>query len=85
MHRGETPLSPEELRARAADKDAVIVLLPDRIDRALLDAAPRLKIVANVAVGYDNLDVRHARAEGRDLHEHAGRPDRRHRRSHVGA
>jgi glyoxylate reductase len=64
MHRGETPLSPEELRARVADKDAVIVLLPDRIDRALLDAAPRLKIVANVAVGYDNLDVRHAKQKG---------------------
>jgi glyoxylate reductase len=64
MHRGETPLSPDELRARAADKDALIVLLPDRIDRALLDAAPRLKIVANVAVGYDNLDVRHAKQKG---------------------
>jgi glyoxylate reductase len=64
MHRGEAPLSAAELRARAADKDAVIVLLPDRIDRALLDAAPRLKIVANVAVGYDNLDVRHARQKG---------------------
>jgi glyoxylate reductase len=64
MHRGDTPLPPDELRARAADKDALIVLLPDRIDRALLDAAPRLKIVANVAVGYDNLDVRHARQKG---------------------
>src|SRR4029450_13347118 len=64
MHRGETPLSPEELRARMVDKDAVVVLLPDRIDRPLLDAAPRLKIVANVAVGYDNLDVRHAKQKG---------------------
>ena len=42
----------------------MIVLLPDRIDRAALDAAPTLKIVANVAVGYDNLDVRHAGAKG---------------------
>ena len=64
MHRGETPLPPEELRARAADKDAIVVLLPDRIDRAVLDAAPRLKIVANVAVGFDNLDVRHAAQKG---------------------
>jgi len=64
MHRGETPLTPEDLRARAADKDALIVLLPDRIDRAVLDAAPRLKIIANVAVGYDNLDVRHAAQKG---------------------
>jgi glyoxylate reductase len=64
MHRGETPLLREELPARAADKDGIIVLLPDRIDRAVLDAAPRLKIVANVAVGYDNLDVRHAAQKG---------------------
>jgi glyoxylate reductase len=64
MHRGEVPLSPEELRERLADKDAVIVLLPDRIDRPALDRATRLKIVANVAVGYDNLDVGHARAKG---------------------
>jgi glyoxylate reductase len=64
MHRGETPLSPQDLRARAADKDALIVLLPDRIDRAVLDVAPQLKIVANVAVGYDNVDVRHARQKG---------------------
>ncbi len=64
MHRGEAPLAPEDLRARAADKDALIVLLPDRIDRAVLDAAPRLKIIANVAVGYDNLDVRHALQKG---------------------
>ena len=64
MHRGQTPLTPEDLRARAADKDALIVLLPDRIDRAVLDAAPRLKIIANVAVGYDNLDVRHAAQKG---------------------
>jgi glyoxylate reductase len=64
LHRGEAPLSPEELRARAADKDAVIVLLPDKVDRAVLDAAPRLKIVANVAVGYDNVDVRHAIQKG---------------------
>ncbi len=64
MHRGEAPLAPEDLRARAAEKDALIVLLPDRIDRAVLDAAPRLKIIANVAVGYDNLDVRHAVQKG---------------------
>jgi len=64
MHRGEAPLAPADLRARAAEKDALIVLLPDRIDRAVLDAAPRLKIIANVAVGYDNLDVRHALQKG---------------------
>jgi glyoxylate reductase len=64
MHRGEVPLSPEELRERLADKDAVVVLLPDRIDRAVLDRATRLKVIANVAVGYDNLDLPSAREKG---------------------
>jgi glyoxylate reductase len=64
MHGGESPLAPEELRNRLADKDGVVVLLPDRIDRAAIDSAPRLKVVANVAVGFDNLDVTYARERG---------------------
>jgi glyoxylate reductase len=64
MHSGEVPLTQAELQLRLADKDAVVVLLPDRIDRAAIDAAPQLKVVANVAVGYDNLDVAYARSRG---------------------
>ena len=39
-------------------------MLTDRIDAALLDAAPALKVVANIAVGYDNIDVAAAKARG---------------------
>lgn len=46
-----------EVLRRVADKDALICLLTERIDEELLAAAPRLRIVANVAVGYDNIDV----------------------------
>jgi glyoxylate reductase len=43
---------------RVAGKDALISLLTEKIDRELLDAAgPNLRIVANVAVGFDNIDV----------------------------
>ncbi|MBZ5644297.1 MAG: D-glycerate dehydrogenase [Acidobacteriia bacterium] len=43
---------------RVAGKDALICLLTEKVDRELLDAAgPNLRIVANVAVGYDNIDV----------------------------
>ena len=42
---------------RIADKEALICLLTDKVDGELLDAAPALKIVANIAVGYDNIDV----------------------------
>ncbi len=40
-----------------ATADAAVTLLTDRVDAAFLDAAPHLKIVANVAVGYNNIDV----------------------------
>jgi glyoxylate reductase len=47
-----------------ADADALVCLLLDRIDAALLARAPRLKLVANCAVGYDNVDLAAARAAG---------------------
>jgi glyoxylate reductase len=54
----------EELIARVADKDAVVSMLTDRIDRSVIDAASRLKIAANVAVGYNNVDVPYAKSKG---------------------
>jgi glyoxylate reductase len=47
----------EDVLRGVADKDALICLLTERVDEALLGAAPRLRIVANVAVGYDNIDL----------------------------
>ena len=64
LHAAEAAISPGELRARAADKEAIVCLLTDPIGRELMEAAPRLKIVANVAVGYDNIDVAAARDRG---------------------
>jgi glyoxylate reductase len=54
----DRPMTPGELHAAVAGADAVVTLLHDRIDDAFLDAAgPGLQVVANVAVGYDNIDV----------------------------
>jgi gluconate 2-dehydrogenase len=50
-------LTPNVLAERLADKDGVICSLTDRIDSALLERCPKLKIVANIAVGYNNIDV----------------------------
>jgi len=47
-----------------ATADALVCLLTDRIDAAALDAGPRLRVVANYAVGYDNVDVAAATARG---------------------
>jgi D-3-phosphoglycerate dehydrogenase len=52
----ERPDSPPELMEQAKDADAIIVRTT-RIDRALLDQAPRLKLVARHGVGYDAVDV----------------------------
>ena len=52
-------LSAAALSALAPDVDGIVAVLTDRIDAALLrgGAAGRLRVVANVAVGYDNIDV----------------------------
>ena len=52
----------EELRARTADADALLSLLTDRVDAALIEGSPRLRAIANYAVGYDNIDLDAARA-----------------------
>ncbi len=56
-NQGDAVWGPEDLAQRLADKDGAMVSIVDRIDAALLDKAPRLKAVANIAVGYNNIDV----------------------------
>jgi glyoxylate reductase len=59
------PLGHEDLCAAVHDFDGVVCLLTDRIDAALLAAgSPRLRVVGNVAVGYDNIDVPAAERAG---------------------
>jgi glyoxylate/hydroxypyruvate/2-ketogluconate reductase len=63
-NQADRPLTAEELRTRAADKDGVMCALTDRIDAALIEACPRLKVVGNIAVGYNNIDVPACSARG---------------------
>ena len=56
--------TPAELAARLADKDGALTTGSERIDTALLAACPRLKVVANMAVGYNNFDVQAMTAAG---------------------
>jgi len=63
----DTPYTPEELCRYARDCDAIVALLTDKIDGEVLEAGAqggRLRVVANVAVGYDNIDVKTAAAHG---------------------
>ena len=54
---GNLPPHPTELRDRLTHADGLLAMLTERIDTALLDAAPRLKVIANYAVGTDNIDL----------------------------
>jgi glyoxylate reductase len=60
----ESALPRDELLRRVHDASALLPILGDRVDKELLDAAPRLRIVANHAVGYDNVDVPACTARG---------------------
>ncbi len=53
-------LGPGELAARLRGCDAVLTLLEDRMTAGLMASLPHLKVVANCAVGYDNVDVQAA-------------------------
>jgi glyoxylate reductase len=61
---GDGAIPRDELLARLAGKDALICVLTDRIDDEVLAAGGDLKIVANIAVGYDNFDMPAIRRHG---------------------
>ena len=64
LYAGESPIDAGELRARARGKQAIVSMLTEQIDQSVIDAGRELKIVANVAVGYNNIDVGYARSRG---------------------
>src|SRR5438552_17506175 len=61
---GDLPPPHEHIRQKIANCEGLVSLLTDRIDAALLDAAPHLKVVSNYAVGFNNIDVPAATARG---------------------
>jgi lactate dehydrogenase-like 2-hydroxyacid dehydrogenase len=61
---GDDTLPRDGLMARLADKHGVLTMLTERYDAEVLAAAPQLKVVANVAVGYNNIDLAACSAAG---------------------
>jgi glyoxylate reductase len=64
LYEGREAMPRTELLARVAGRHALICLLTDRIDAEVLDAGSNLRIVANIAVGYNNIDIDGCRARG---------------------
>jgi glyoxylate reductase len=54
-------LTKQEIISKIRDKEGLLSLLVDEIDKDIMDSAPRLKIIANCAVGYNNIDADYAR------------------------
>ena len=64
LHSERGPLPPVELRKRIAGKRGLVCLVTDAIDREVIAAGGDLRVIANVGVGYDNIDADAARARG---------------------
>ena len=64
VHPGAMPPSRAELQAGVRDAEALLCLLTDPVDEALLAGAPRLRAIANYAVGSDNIDLAACKARG---------------------
>jgi glyoxylate reductase len=60
----QLPPSYDTIRKKIADCDGLVSLLTDKIDGPLLDAAPKLKVVSNFAVGFNNVDIPAATERG---------------------
>jgi len=54
----------EGLLKKVSGKEGLLPLLVDAIDREVIDRAPRLRVIANCAVGYNNIDIDYARQKG---------------------
>lgn len=64
QHDDESVIARADLLVRAREADALVPTLADRVDEELLGSSPKLRIVANHAVGYDNVDVAACTARG---------------------
>lgn len=65
VHQGNTAPSSAEIIKNIKGKDGIITLLTDKITKEIIEAGlPTLKIIANCAAGYDNIDVEYATKKG---------------------
>ena len=64
VHDGNTPMPKAELKRRLQDRGGLVCLVTDSIDEDLLGSCPDLRVVANVAVGFNNVDVAAATRRG---------------------
>jgi glyoxylate reductase len=64
MHSSQNPPSRKQLLSYAKKADALISVLTEKIDKEVFDVGPNIKIVANYAIGFDNIDLKAAKLAG---------------------
>ena len=60
VYKKDKPIPKSELIKNGRDADAIIALLTEKFDKELIDKIPKCRIIANVAVGYNNIDIEYA-------------------------
>jgi len=64
IHPGETPPDEKEIISNIKDKDAILCLLSDRINKNIMDAAQELKVISTMSAGFEHIDVNEATNKG---------------------
>ncbi|MGK9368917.1 2-hydroxyacid dehydrogenase [Melioribacter sp. Ez-97] len=64
VYTGKEPVSKNELIKKASKAEGIITLLSNKVDREVLDELSNCKVIANFAVGYNNIDIQYAKKKG---------------------
>lgn len=64
IHSSDKPVPSDELLRQVSDKDGIICLPGDKIDKTLMDAASHLKVISTFSVGFEHIDVAEATKRG---------------------
>ena len=64
VHPSEEPAQSDELMRQVSDKDGIICLPGDTIDKALMEVASRLKVISTFSVGFEHIDVQRGNEAG---------------------
>jgi glyoxylate reductase len=64
VYKGSKPITKKKLIEKVSDVDGIITLLSDKVDKDFIDNAKHCKVIANYAVGFNNIDVNYAKHKG---------------------
>ena len=72
VYKKDKPISKNELLKSVKNCDGLISLLTDKIDKEVIDSMKNCKVIANYAVGFNNIDVDYAKSKGISSNKYSG-------------